>query len=47
MLKERAVWRVLEHHHPCEGLLFLAVSQQVDEVLVVHSRQAGYLKSKQ
>jgi hypothetical protein len=46
MLEERAVWSVLEHHHPRKRLLFLAVAQQVDEVLVVHSGQACYLKVK-
>jgi hypothetical protein len=44
MLVECAVGSVLEHHHPCEGLLFLAVAQQVDEILVVYSGQACYLK---
>ena len=44
MLEECAVRSVLEHHHPGEGLFFLAVAQQVHEVLVVDSGQACYLK---
>jgi hypothetical protein len=42
-LVERPVRRVLEHHHPGERLFLLAEAEQVDEVLVVYSRQGVYL----
>jgi hypothetical protein len=42
-LVERPVRRVLEHHHPGERFFLLAEAEQVDEVLVVYSRQGVYL----
>ena len=35
--------RVLEHHHPGERFLLLTEAKQIDEVLVVYSRQGVYL----
>lgn len=37
MLKEGAVWSILEHHHSCERLVLLTVANEIDEILVIHS----------
>jgi hypothetical protein len=39
MLKEGTAWSILKHHHPGEGLIACAVTEQIHEVLVVHSGQ--------
>lgn len=38
MLKDTAIWRILENHHPSERFFILfAVADKIKEVLVVHS----------
>lgn len=44
MLKEGTTWSILEHHHPGEWLIACAVTNQVHEVLMVHSGQHRDLK---
>lgn len=35
--------RIFEHHHPGERLFLLTKAKQIDEVLMVYSRQGVYL----
>lgn len=37
MLRERSIWSILVHHHPHEGFIFYAKSEEIDKVLVVDS----------
>lgn len=46
MLKKCPIWSILKHHHPSKRLFFLAITNEVHEVLVIHFWQCGYLEKK-